>query len=246
MSKRFYTNKSLCDSLVTLTDAEAKHLTQVMRFEEQDEITLFNGDGFEYRARIETIDKKSVLCVVVEKNLISREIGGVVHVGSALPKADRVDFLIEKLTELGATDFTPLECERSVNRPRRERTEKLQRAVIEASKQCGRNMLMRIHEPVPFSEWCQRDYAQIPKSIAVPAGSGQWHCPKLCPAGMVFSVGPEGGFTERETGLAFEFGWRAISLGPRILRIETAAIALVAQAALSITAGVSREGPPMV
>ena len=97
-----------------------------------------------------------------------RELGFRLHVAAAMPKGDRGDFLIEKLTELGVTDFTPLATERTIVKPGNSRAEKLRRAVIEASKQCGRNVLMTVHPAEQWLEWCTRQTGR--RWIAHPSG----------------------------------------------------------------------------
>jgi 16S rRNA (uracil1498-N3)-methyltransferase len=147
-------------------------------------------------------------------------LGFPLHVASALPKGDRGDFLIEKLTELGATDFTPLVTERGVVKADESKADKLRRAVIEASKQCGRNVLMRVHAPARWADWCPRQSGL--RLIAHPGGAARGFRPGT---GATVAIGPEGGFTEQEVELALANGWERVSLGPRILRVETAALA---------------------
>ncbi len=199
-------------------------MAHVRRLGVGDEATLFNGDGREYRAVVASLAKRQVELNVVAVAEPDRELGFCLHLASALPKGDRFDFLIEKLTELGTTDFTPLLAERSVVVAKESKIEKLERAVIEASKQCGRNVLMRIHPPQAFTEWCAR--ADLPKDkwIAHPGGEA---IEKLRPApgDVAVAVGPEGGFTDAEVAVACQNEFRLLGLGPRILRIETAALA---------------------
>src|SRR3974377_329519 len=118
MSDRFYVDGPLALGEVTIDGPEAHHLTHVRRFEPGDRVTLFNGDGREYSALIVAIGKKQAQLRIDRVDEPSRELGIVLHVGAAMPKGDRGDFLIEKLTELGVTDFTPLLTARSVVRPK--------------------------------------------------------------------------------------------------------------------------------
>jgi 16S rRNA (uracil1498-N3)-methyltransferase len=153
-------------------------------------------------------------------------LGFRLQVAAPLPKGDRADLLIEKLTELGTTDFFPLRTVRSVVHPRESKLERLQRTVIEASKQCGRNVLMKIHPLTEWTVYCRSPELNGRKLLAHPAGNavpGDFGVGDTC-----LAVGPEGGFTEEEIRMGQEAGWKTISLGPRILRIETATIALAA------------------
>jgi len=148
-----------------------------------------------------------------------------------LPKGDRGDFLLEKLTELGVTDFVPLQTERSVVHPRDAKLERLQRAVIEASKQCGRNVLMQIHPLAKWDDYCRRETQMKPRLLAHPSDGESIVASR---EDTCIAVGPEGGFSDREVEAARSAGWRIVSLGPRVLRVETAAIALAALLALKI------------
>ncbi|WP_020473061.1 RsmE family RNA methyltransferase [Zavarzinella formosa] len=226
MADRFFLPEPIGLGPATLEGPEAHHLSQVRRIPAGEQVTLFNGDGREYLAEIMGIGKKRVDLQIIRVDEISREPATPVHVGCAMPKGDRGDFLIEKLTELGATSFTPLMTERSIVKSDDAKIDKLQRAVIEASKQCGRNVLMRVLPAVRFSEWI-RNVTGL-RWLAHPSGKSPF-----APANgqlVTIAIGPEGGFSDREAELAVEAGWELRSLGASILRIETAAIAAVVRA----------------
>jgi 16S rRNA (uracil1498-N3)-methyltransferase len=226
MAERFYTPDSLGPGEYHLTGAEAHHLTTVRRFASGDRIVLFNGDGNEYSAEILSIGKKSVTLNISSSTFVDRELPFPLVVASALPKGDRADYLIEKLTELGVTRFEPLIAARSVVVPKVSVVEKFRRAVVEASKQCGRNCLMAIDSPSRWSEFLNTT-GPGPR-ILLHAGSG---APRLSPAmgvGATIAIGPEGGFTEEEVNQAIAAGWQIAAIGSRVLRIETAAVAAAA------------------
>jgi len=220
VSDRFFFDGPLGPGDVTLTGPEAHHLTTVRRFGPGAAVTLFNGDGREYPATVIESGKKRVTLLVSRVEIPDRELAAPLHIASALPKGDRGDFLIEKLTELGVTDFTPLTTERSVVRADDARADKLRRAVIEASKQCGRNVLMRVHPPSRWLDWCARQTGG--RFVAHPAGTFLSQAPA---DGATIAIGPEGGFTEQEIQTARSAGWELVSFGPRTLRVETAALA---------------------
>jgi 16S rRNA (uracil1498-N3)-methyltransferase len=231
MAERFYINSPIDLGSVRLEGSEAHHLAAVCRTRPGDRVYLFNGDGRQYLATVDAIHKKAVDLSVTETEAPVRELGFPLEVAVPLPKMDRAAFLIEKLTELGATKFVPLRTARSVVHPSEARLEKLQRTVIEASKQCGRNVLMCIEPLADWEDYCRR--SELPKDRIL-AHLGQ-ECEKrtlLQPngTGYTFTVGPEGGFTESEVKVAQAAGWRAVGLGPRILRVETAALLLAALA----------------
>ena len=232
MADRFYTNCALEPGELFLQGPEAHHLSTVSRHQPGDIVTLFNGDGAEYPASILSIGKKSVSLHIERVERPRREILTPVWIAAPIPKGDRADFLIEKLTEQGITDFQPLRTMRSVVEPRDTKLEKLRRHVIEASKQCGRNSLMRLHELVDWKMFMRM--ADLPplRLIAHPGTGEVLRLPMIdrtqLTAGAVVALGPEGGFTDAEVESAHSAGWRSLSLGPRIQRIETAALTIAA------------------
>jgi 16S rRNA (uracil1498-N3)-methyltransferase len=247
MADRFFTDQPLNLGEIVLDGAEAHHLAAVRRFVPGDTVTLFNGDGAEYPAEVLSAGKKQVVVVVQKRIEANRELPFPLVIASALPKGDRADFLLEKLVELGVTSFVPLICERSVVVPKEHKREKYERAVIEASKQCGRNRLMDVQPPCKFTEFVGRAMEGTKRilhtSLAESASDGSVFSPLLAlPANktLTWLVGPEGGFTEEEVSLAIQNGWQPASLGPRILRIETAAIAA---AAISMSASATLATP---
>jgi 16S rRNA (uracil1498-N3)-methyltransferase len=226
MSTRFYINSPLQPGPMALTGAEAHHLATVSRLRPGDAVCLFNGDGREYPARIVEAQRRSVLLEIERVETPDRELPFRIEVAAPLPKGDRAQFLVEKLTELGATAFVPLECQRAVIRPSEARIEKLERYVIEASKQCGRNVLMSVEAPVAWNKYCARLAPHALGWLAHPAGATPDTSKVVGPVQLQLVVGPEGGFTDEELAAAQSHGWQLIGLGPRILRIETAALAL--------------------
>jgi 16S rRNA (uracil1498-N3)-methyltransferase len=231
MSERFYLNLPLARGPIELTGPEAHHLATVCRLHPGDTVILFNGDGCEYPALIQAVGRRAVQLDIFAGQEPMCELQFTLEVAAPLPKGDRGQFLIEKLTELGVTRFVPLLCTRSVIQPREGKLEKLQRYVIEASKQCGRNCLMHIHELVKWEAYCRSGTSG---EMRIMGHRGGPHClagPENPSATAIrLAVGPEGGFTEPEVALAKEAGWLLVDLGPRILRIETAALVLAVQA----------------
>jgi 16S rRNA (uracil1498-N3)-methyltransferase len=227
LAERFYVSCELAVGPVLLQGPEAHHLRVVCRLRPGDAVCLFNGDGREYPARVTSLDRRGVVLEVEAVAAPARELGFRLEVAAPLPRGDRAQFLLEKLTEIGATDFIPLSTARSVVHPGETRLDKLGRYVIEASKQCGRNVLLRVGAVTPWAEYCRR--ADLPRRrlLGHPGGAA-------LPAGpaddTALAVGPEGGFTDEEVALARAAGWLAVGLGPRVLRVETAALVLAALA----------------
>ncbi|MFO0935845.1 MAG: RsmE family RNA methyltransferase [Gemmataceae bacterium] len=223
MADRFFTPQPLGPGSIELEGDEAKHLAAVRRFGVGDRVFLFNGDGREYPALVSNVAKRNVTLQVESALEPRRERPDPLTVAAAIPKGDRCDFLIEKLVELGVGSLIPLITERSIVIPKPEKAEKWERAVIEASKQCGRNVLMKIEPPLAWDALMNRP--QLPASRFV-LHTGP-DLPALTPTRgeVIIAIGPEGGLTPREVDLARESGWQPRSLGPRVLRMETAAIA---------------------
>jgi 16S rRNA (uracil1498-N3)-methyltransferase len=228
MSERFYINLPLHPGMVELTGPEAHHLATVCRLRPGAAICLFNGDGREYPACVHAVARKAVQIEIQEVREPHRELPFALEVAAPLPKGDRGQFLVEKLTELGVTTYVPLSCQRSVVHPREGKLDKLHRHIIEASKQCGRNVLMQTRDLEVWDTYCRPATPGEVGLLAHPGGPQQVG-PALSPpqaTAVRVAVGPEGGFTDTEVTLARDRGWRLIDLGPRILRVETAALAL--------------------
>ncbi len=224
MAERFYVNCELKPGPVVLQGPEAHHLAVVCRVRRGDAVCLFNGDGRQYPARVEEADRRSVTLDVFAVESPARELPYRLEIAAPLPRGDRAQFLLEKLTELGVTSFIPLQTARSVVHPRETKLDKLQRHVIEASKQCGRNALLQVRPMVEWSAFCRS--AELPQRRILGHPGGEGKLEDAMRSDTVVAVGPEGGFTDEEIELARTAGWRLLDLGPRILRVETAALAL--------------------
>lgn len=229
MSQRFFVLSPILGRSVSLTGAEAHHVTQVMRGKVGDAVVLFDGSGAEFTARIARLGRQAVELDVLSRQEANRELPRELTIGVALPKGDRQRWLVEKAVELGVARVVPLQTARGVAQPLEHVLERLRRAVVEASKQCGRNRLMEIAAPktleafltaAPQAAWrllADPGPSAVPIGGLNPPDSGQTIC---------VAIGPEGGFTDQELQAAA--GWQRVNLGPRVLRIETAAIAVAA------------------
>jgi len=241
VSDRFYSPTPITTERVTLDGAEAHHLIHVMRAAVGTEITLFDGSGAEFSAVVEVLRRSDAVVRVVERREIDRELPFELVIGVALPKGDRQKWLVEKLTELGVSTLVPLVTERGVAQPTAGALERLSRSAIEAAKQCGRNRLLKIAEPQSFAEftaagWVGSSASESPvhslRLIAHPNGPPLSEIATSGRTPVALAIGPEGGLTEAEVASALAAGCQQVSLGPRILRVETAAIALAAVVAL--------------
>ncbi|MGI8982103.1 MAG: RsmE family RNA methyltransferase [Pirellulaceae bacterium] len=231
MSERFFVEQPITGSTAELVDTEAQHLAKVMRAAVGDEVALFDGSGAEFAAKVARIAKAVVTLEILERREVNREPRLALTLAVALPKGERQKWLVEKLTELGAACLMPLITERGVAQPVDAALTRLRRAVIEASKQCGRNRLMEIAPPREALEYFTAEGPSV-KLIAEPGGE-QLGSLAQDVALLACAIGPEGGFTPTELKAALENNWRTVSLGRSILRIETASIAIAAWTALS-------------
>ena len=225
MADRFYCPDPPIDGRLTLADDEARHLARVRRVGVGEVVVAFDGRGAAWRAEVRGIGRDRVDLAV----LGPADPGSVapcdLTLATALPKGDRVDWLVEKATELGVARLVPLRTERSVVDPRAGKLDRLRRLVVEAAKQSGRARLMEIADPLPWPDLLRRDPAPV-RLVAHPGGvpAGVWPRGGASRA-AVLAVGPEGGFTDAEVDAARAAGWLPAGLGATLLRIETAGLA---------------------
>jgi 16S rRNA (uracil1498-N3)-methyltransferase len=235
MLPRFFLTHAIADGRARLDGPEGHHLIHVLRAKSGTQIALFDGRGTEFEAVVETVGRSSVELRIEASRKIDRESLRTITLAVSLPKGERQRWLVEKAVELGVARLVPLVTERSVAEAGRSAIARIERAVIEASKQCGRNCLMQIAPQTPWADFVAAPPLRATRLVAHPGGMslGEWlasHVDRAPDAleSIVLAVGPEGGLTDHEIVLAANAGWQLVDLGPRILRIETAALALVA------------------
>ena len=232
MSERFYVDRTIDLPHVVLRGDEARHLSQVMRAKGGEQVTLFDGSGAEFAARVTQVKKNEVELEIAERRELSRELPFELTMAVALPKGERQKWLVEKLTELGVTRLVPLITERGVAQPVEAALDRLRRGVIEASKQCGRNQLMEVAEALSVEQLLTSVDARGKLLLADPSGEPLTDSSGDRRDDLTAAVGPEGGFSPGEIAAARAAEWQVVSLGKRVLRVETAAIALAAAAAI--------------
>jgi 16S rRNA (uracil1498-N3)-methyltransferase len=231
MSHRFFVESPIEGDSCHLSEDEAHHLTRVMRAGVGDEITLFDGSGWEFFGRIVEVGKRSAQLAIVSRRQVNRELPFPLTIAVALPKGDRQKFLVEKLVELGVARLIPLETARGVAQAGEASQERLTRAVIEASKQCGRNQLMKVSHPLDMAGLIAGTTSSALRLVCDPRGEPLRDF-QAASGDLLAAIGPEGGFSDQELSTFDKAGWDRVSMGPRILRIETAALALAAWASL--------------
>jgi 16S rRNA (uracil1498-N3)-methyltransferase len=240
MTQRYFAETPITLDHVVLTGSEAHHLRHVMRATVGQQVTLFDGSGSEFVATVVNLGRTEAQLKIESRHEIDREPPMDVTLGVGLPKGDRQRWLVEKAVEIGVTRLVFLNTERSVAVASQKTAAKLQRAAIEAAKQCGRNRLMSIEPPMTLDEYLgsARDFRL--KLFAHPPASSsmseilQEGALRVAGQRVMIAVGPEGGFTDAEFAMAQTRGWRCISLGHRMLRTETAAIFLASAIIASV------------
>ncbi len=235
MADRYFVETKITGDRALLVEEEARHLARVMRARPGDRVTLFDGSGVEYTARVTELRRDEVELKIVARDQIDRELPFRLRLAVALPKGDRQRWLVEKAVELGVAQITPLRTARSIAQPGEKALRRMTRWVIDASKQCGRNRLMEIARPQTWSDLLADSAAVGLRIYAHPGGKGQARADRVDPTAsdVLAAVGPEGGFTPDEVDAARRAGWQPIDLGPRTLRVETAAVVLATLLAAS-------------
>lgn len=226
---RIYTPQPLTpNSTIALNDDAAHHVARVLRMQSGDALILFNGDGGEYRATIASVDKKSVHVALESANTSERESPLAIHLGIAISKGERMDWVIQKATELGVTQITPLQTERVEVRLNNEREEKKlshwQAVAISACEQCRRNRIPAIHSPQMLSAWLDSINADV-KFVLHHRSEVTLESFAEKPRSVALLIGPEGGLSDTEIALAERKNFAPLRLGPRVMRTETAPIA---------------------
>ena len=234
MGHRYFIDAPVNSDHITLSGSEAHHLIHVMRADIGDRLILFDDSGNQFSAEIQQLKKNSADLLICERQAIDRELPAQLTVATALPKGDRQKWLVEKLVELGTSCLIPLVTQRAVAKPVPQALARLERSVVESSKQCGRNRLMKINPPLTVAELIEQT---VPDMLCIvahpqPSSSGVSLDEELAnqPAtDILLAIGPEGGWTDQEIEQFASAKWQILGLGPRILRMETAAIALAAR-----------------
>jgi 16S rRNA (uracil1498-N3)-methyltransferase len=218
---------------LALPEGATRHV-QVLRLQPGDMVTLFNGEGGENEAAVIRMGRNEVQVRIVSHTSAEREASREIHLALGMPANERMDWLIEKATELGATSVQPLLAERSVLRLAGERAEKKrnhwQGVAIAACEQCGRNRVPPVHAIQTVTDWlasalpAQRLLLSLqPDSLPLDR-----HAVALGTSPVIFLSGPEGGLSASEEQAARAQGFVPVSLGTRTLRAETAPLAALA------------------
>jgi 16S rRNA (uracil1498-N3)-methyltransferase len=240
---RFFCPSPLTTGTVLALPAGAARHVQVLRLQPGDAITLFNGQapGGEFDATVTHMGRSDVQVEVGAHHSTEREPVRQIHLAVGMPANDRMDWLVEKATELGVASIQPLISERSVLRLSGDRADKKiahwQSVAVAACEQCGGNRVPTVHPMQSLASWLKA----LPTAetmhrmlLSLAAGSTPLHAhTTAAPKTLCFLSGPEGGLSRAEEVAALNAGFAPVSLGPRVLRSETAALAALTQFTLS-------------
>ena len=244
MPPRLFVDHPLSPGLAfSLPSGAARHV-QVLRLQPGAALTLFDGTGGEWRASVTQMGRSEVQVRLDTHDAVERELPLPVTLALGMPANERMDTLVEKATELGVAAVQPLVCQRSVLRLSGERAQKKvahwQAVAVSACEQSGRTRVPRIEPVLAFDDWLVRCSASAAPNatlrvvLSFAGASLAGSLAGASPGGLLCLSGPEGGLTEGEEAQALAAGFAPVWLGPRVLRADTAPLALLAHLALSM------------
>ncbi|MHC4696478.1 MAG: RsmE family RNA methyltransferase [Planctomycetota bacterium] len=230
----------IVEGSVILSAEESHHAISVLRIKPGEEVVLFNGAGRRAIAVVRSVRRRRLEAAVTGITDYPFDLSRNLTLAVAMPKAARQAYLIEKCTELGVSAIWPIATERSVAKPKAGAIERWRRRAVEASKQSRRLWVPTVETPQSFSESIERipEFDATAFTALEPPGEGLPHLLGRLPddASLLVCVGPEGGWSHAEREVGISAGAVPVSLGPTVLRTETAAIAVCAAVAVSSTA----------
>lgn len=210
-----------------LSPEASQHVGLVLRMRPEEPLTLFCGDNREFSATIAQVKKKEVWVRIASVKTANRESPARIHLAQAISKGDRMEIVMQKAAELGVYAITPIfseYCSVKLDQDRlQKKCQQWQSIVIAACEQSGRNTVPCVHAPLSFSAYLAQVNSEI-KLLLHPYQAKSWRELGLDKQTISLLIGPEGGFSQDEVRQAGQAGFSALSLGPRILRTETAAI----------------------
>ena len=228
---RFFIDAPLSLGQHELPEAQAHYIGRVLRHAMGDAVQLFDGSGQEYLGELIEVGKKTVRVELREQFAGQAESPLRIHLGQGLSRGERMDWAIQKATELGVGEITPIVSERCEVRLKDERADKRmahwRQVAISACEQCGRSVLPVLHAPQTLAEWQAGVQAELKLVLHPVAAPLESHAK---PQTLAFLIGPEGGLSDAEVEQAKTAGFHAARLGPRVLRTETAPVVALAVA----------------
>lgn len=225
---KFFTDKNLIsDKSLTIKGEDVAHISRVLRMKPGEEITVCDGEGNDYSAKIAEITKEEVVADIISVNKCEAEPSVKITLYQALPKQGKMEYIIQKNTELGVCEFVPVYTKRCVVKPT-DKTARWQKVAFEAAKQCGRGIIPKVRDTINIKEAAEEISKFSHKAVF-------YECEKETTLKDVLKqgikeiailIGPEGGFEQNEIEMLKGMGVPSVTLGKRILRTETAAAAV--------------------
>lgn len=234
MSRFFVEPQDIGETSARITGGDVKHISRVLRMEVGDEVTLCDGEGNDYAAKISSITKDEVLLDILGKNRCKAEPDCRITMYQGLPKAGKMETIVQKCVELGITKVVPVAAERSVVKIKAGEFEnkrtRYQRVAEEAAKQCGRGIIPEVSELTTYKK---ADLSAHDMIIVAYEEEREVSLKKLLrdnssPKDIALIIGPEGGLDKSEIEALCDKGGKTVTLGTRILRTETAGMATLA------------------
>jgi len=221
------------DSELELEADRSRYVTRVLRLKSGDSLLVFNGAGDEFRATLLRAGKNSATVGIGEKTSTKTETDLRVHLVQGISRGERMDFVVQKATELGVKRITPVLTEHGVvkldSRRAEKRRDHWEKVAASACEQCGRVRLPLVEAPMALKDWLGRAPANVDAQLILKPGAGTSLADiEAPPTKVCLLIGPEGGFSNGEYVDADVAGFQPVSIGPRILRTETAAVAALA------------------
>ncbi len=219
---------------ITLPEAAARHAVRVLRLRTGDRLAVFNGDGYDYPGYLAWVENHAAIVHTGHRVAVDNEPPFPVVLAQCLAKGDKMDLVVQKATELGATAIVPLLSEYSEVRldatRAAKRVQHWRAIAVSACEQCGRARIPDVALPQPLPAWLERLAPDGPelRLALVPGGELRARDVAIGRAGTIMVVGPEGGLGENDRRLLAAAGFSGMALGPRILRTETAGLAAIA------------------
>ena len=229
---RFPVSKeSIHDNQAVISGQDYRHMVKVLRLKEGDEVTLFDTDSIEYHGKIAGIGKNELQVDIIGSERVYRESPINIKLFQSIAKGDKMDYIIEKATELGVSSIVPMVTERVQYRPGGNKKTRWQKIAVEASKQCGRTVPTELEDILQFKDAllsCNHNSLRIILHVNTELSvKNHLKSTLQTPQNIILFIGPEGGFTDNEVLLAKEMGFIPLGLGPRVLRTETASVSVL-------------------
>jgi len=232
---RFYHSKAITiNESIVMDDFSAHHALKVMRLKSDDKLILFNGDGSDYEGQVININKRKVEVLINSKKNINNESDLKVTLLQAITSNEKMDWIIQKTTELGINEIQPILCDRSIVKIKNDKIEKRllhwHQVSIAACEQCGRAKIPKINKPENITKYLEKisttnNSLKIILSPTATKSLDEINCNS--DKNIKVLIGPEGDFTKQELELAIKKDFLPVKIGPRILRTETAPISIL-------------------